>query len=72
MTNEMNTTTKDLIKYRFTVISKVNNNKIGTGLLTANQKISQNEQISLFHKVTNGIYLKEFNVLNIEIFKSNE
>jgi len=64
--------TQKKVGYRFTVINNVDNKTIGTGLFKSTEQISEQEQLDLLHKYTNGIYLKYEGLLNIDIVESNE
>jgi hypothetical protein len=64
--------TQQKVGYRFTVINNVDNKIIGTGLFTATEKISEQEQLDFLHRYTNGIYLKHEALLSIHIAESNE
>lgn len=64
--------TQKKVGYRFTVVNNVDNKIIGTGLFKSTEQISEQEQLDLLHKYTNGIYLKCEGLLNIDIVESNE
>jgi hypothetical protein len=64
--------TQQKVGYRYAVVNNVDNKIIGTGLFKSTEQISEQEQLDLLHKYTNGIYLKDKGLLSIDISESNE